>query len=167
MVATISPTPAPTPTPTPRAEPADESRTGSHRLIILHAEHDGDDALVDLARRIGDNDHITLANIRPASAPTLPPALVACELGLTVYFDARASRDLEAERLDLLIAARSRLLRELGVAHDVVTETYHRSALSRVTARNLRKAMGRIAKRARADEIIVGPGVLREAQKID
>lgn len=165
MVATIAPTP--TPTPTLRIEPVDESRAGSHRLIILHAEHDGDDALVDLVRRIGENDHVTLANVRPASAPALPPAMVACELGLMVYFDERTSRDQQDERLDLLVAARSRLLQELGVAHDVVTETYHRSALSRVTARNLRKAMGRIAKRTRADEIIVGPGVLREAQKID
>ncbi len=141
-------------------------RTGHHVLIILHVEFDTDDTLLEFARRVGDADRVTLANIRPAAAAPLPPSGVMGDLGVMVYLDMRDTCSEEESRLDLRVSARSRLLHELGIEHEVVTEIYPRSVLNRVTQRGLRKAIGRVARHARADEILVGPGAILESQKV-
>jgi hypothetical protein len=141
MAATIV---SPTPTPTPDA-PASSIRvvtepvvgTAVHRLVILHAEHDGDETLVEFAGRVGEHDRVTLANIRPIH------------------------RDVDV-LLDLRIAARSRLLDEMGIAHEAVTATYVRSTHHAASARGLRNAIGRLSHHARADEVVVGPGAILE-----
>ena len=149
---------------TPEAHDAPTPRTGHHVLLILHAEHDGDDALVELTSRIGEGDHVTLANVRPAPSGAVPPSGIMSDLGMMMYLDMRDANGEYESQLDLRIAARSRLLAELGISHDVLTEHYHRSVLGRVTERSLRKAIGRIARHARADEIIVGPGAILECR---
>ncbi|MEZ5243536.1 MAG: hypothetical protein R2707_00445 [Acidimicrobiales bacterium] len=127
------------PTPTPGATVAADApvRTGVHRLVILHAEHDRDETLVEFAGRVGEYDRVTLASLRPI---------------------AEGIDDL----LDLRIAARSRLLDEMGIAHDAVTATYVRSAHHAASARGLRNAIGRLSHHARADEVVVGPGAILE-----
>lgn len=125
--------------PTPHVEPgaARPISNGPHRLVILHAEHDEDDLLVQFARRVEDHDRVTLANLRP------------------VHHDVDAL-------LDLRIAARSRLLDEMGIAHDAITATYVRSTHHAATARGLRSAIGRVSHHARADNVVVGPGAILE-----
>lgn len=164
MTATV----APTPLTDRRAEPpaASSGRTGRHHLLILHAEHDGDEVLVDFADRIGDLDRVTLANLRPTVPATLPPGGIASDLGMMVHLEMRTSQTAHESLLDKRIAARSRLLDELGIDHDAITETYHRSVVGGVTSRSLRKAIGRIARHARADEIVVGPGAIRESLRL-
>ena len=125
--------------PTPHVDPgaARPTRNGPHRLIILHAEHDDDDLLVRFSRRLHEHDRVTLANLRP------------------IHHDVDTL-------LDLRIAARSRLLDEMGIAHDAVTATYVRSTHHAATARGLRNAIGRVSHHARADEVVVGPGAILE-----
>ncbi len=149
------------------AQKADSWRTGHHALIILHVEYDTDETLLEFAGRVGDADHVTLANIRPTAAPFLPPSAIMSDLGAMVYLDTRDVHNDQESHLDLRVSARSRLLHELGIEHEVITETYHRSVVTRVTQRGLRKAIGRVARRARADEVLVGPGAILESQKLD
>ncbi|MEQ8840945.1 MAG: hypothetical protein RIB98_08185 [Acidimicrobiales bacterium] len=146
--------------------PAVTRPTSHHVLIILHAEFDSDDTLVEFAQRLGPDDRVTLANIRPAGAAPIPPSGVMSDLGMMIYLDTRDTYNEESSLLDMRVSARSRLLRELGVDHEVVTEIYHRSVLDRVTQRGLRKAIGRAARHARADEIMVGPGAILQSQKL-
>ena len=168
MAATITPnTPNPTPANPPTHGVGSAERTGPHRLIILHAEPDSDETLLEFTRRIGPGDHVTLANLRPAMAATLPPGGIMSDLGMMVYLDSRSAQEDYERQLELRIDARSRLLRELGIDHEIITETYHRSVVSRITARSVRKALGRIANHARADEIVVGPGAIVECQRFD